>query len=92
MQGVSNEIAALTSAYTLGRDPWCLNQLKKILVEMDDNLVMAPAENTALRMFVDLGIEEKETAQVEDEDIDQEEENLFLKEYAKQLAREVAVS
>jgi hypothetical protein len=92
MQGVSNEIAALTSAYTLGRDPWCLDQLEKILVEMDDDLVMAPAENTALRMFVDLGMEEEETAQVEDEDMDQEEENSFSEEHAKQLAREVAVS
>jgi hypothetical protein len=31
---------------------------------------MAPAKNTALRIFVDLEIEEEETAQVEDKDMD----------------------
>jgi len=60
MMSLKNEVGALIAAYSQSKEPWCMDELAKLLEGIDNDLTMAPPENTALHAFANLGTAEAE--------------------------------
>jgi hypothetical protein len=50
-----DRIGVLAAGYAKTRDPLCLEEMKQILEDIDNDLTMAPPANSALRAFANLG-------------------------------------
>ncbi|CAI6329413.1 unnamed protein product [Periconia digitata] len=51
---LENEINSLLATYELTKKPWCLDEFKEILEDLNPDPVNAPPENTALHGFANL--------------------------------------
>jgi hypothetical protein len=51
---IRDRIGALVAGYAKTRDASCLEELKKILEDIDNDLTMAPPANSALHAFANL--------------------------------------
>ncbi|KAF5851393.1 hypothetical protein GGP41_004193 [Bipolaris sorokiniana] len=61
-----NEMDSLVANYRLSQDTWFLEELERILGEIDNDVSMAPPTNTALHKFANLGYAESEQYTPED--------------------------
>lgn len=48
---LKNEITSLVAGYKQSKDPWFLDELQQVLVEIDQDLMLSPSENSSMLLF-----------------------------------------